>query len=354
MNKLKQVTSKVVDSLLKNPHKKNYEKEYITLLEQIVELRDKRNFFDDWMVDFFIEDIIDTAEPLLNDYKTLSVDGKKCAKYMLHHYIYWYYNTDQEDAGDVLKYKTELKAKIKYESSYVENLLSPKQKLDTEDTGLQFEMAICLALGIDYNKKNYKYGMEIPEKIKPRLEKLKELFPPCSHSKILNSRYDYTSIDGTKHLSAKSSKSKDPNRIKVAPQKPLGQPSTKVFCEHFDIEFVDIYNLKKYIQENITSILYQMVEYTFSCPNIIFIKETETIRYIELSSPIRWEDYKFVWSCDYNKWNNSSLLKILYKGEYINLCEFQFHQKKRTNMANRWFYENFLTIFKDKLNITSL
>jgi hypothetical protein len=50
--------------------------------------------------------------------------------------------------------------------------------------------------------------MEIPEKIKPRLEKLKELFPPCSHSNIRNSRYDYTSIDGTKHLSAKSSKSK--------------------------------------------------------------------------------------------------------------------------------------------------
>jgi hypothetical protein len=347
---IKQVTSKVVDSLLKNPHKKHYEKEYVTLLEQIVDVRDTTKFFDEWMVDFFIEDIIDTAEPLLDDYKKLSADGKKCAQYMIKHYIYWYYNTGQKEAGDILKYKSELKIKLKYNSNCI---IDDDKKLLTEDTGEQFEMAICLAYGIPYNKKNYKYGMEIPEKLKHRLTKLKKIFPSCIHTAIKNSRYDYTSIDGKKTLSAKSSKSSNPNNIKVAPQV-LGQAQPKKFCDVIGIEFVDDNNLKKYIQQNEAIILKRFVEYTFDSANVFYIKETDSIRYIELVSPINWEKYKFKWTCDYNEWKNSSTLKILHKDKYVSLVEFQFHKKTRTNMANRWFYENFLTIFEDNLNIISL
>jgi len=53
--------------------------------------------------------------------------------------------------------------------------------LQTEDTGKMFEMAICLAYGIPYDGK-YKYSMELPEKLKPRLSKLIDIFPKCRHT----------------------------------------------------------------------------------------------------------------------------------------------------------------------------
>ena len=53
-------------------------------------------------------------------------------------------------------------------------------------------------------------------------------------------------------------------------------------------------------------------------------------------------------------WNNSSTLKILVDNKEYSLLEFQFHTKSRQNMAIRWVYENFLTIFKDKLYIVEL
>ena len=43
--------------------------------------------------------------------------------------------------------------------------------------------------------------------------------------------------------------------------------------------------------------------------------------------------------------------KIIIKEKEYALLEFQFHTKNRTNMAIRWCYENFLTIFKENLCI---
>ena len=76
----------------------------------------------------------------------------------------------------------------------------------TEDTGKMFEMAICLAYGIPFDGK-YKYGMELPIALQPRLAKLPTLFPKCTHSAKRGARYDFTCIDDTtKHLSAKTIK----------------------------------------------------------------------------------------------------------------------------------------------------
>ncbi len=86
--------------------------------------------------------------------------------------------------------------------------------LHTEDTGKMFEMAICLAYGIPYNG-NYKYGMELPERLKPRLLKLTELFPMCRHTANKQARYDFTSLTCDTHLSAKTTKK---GGGKVAPQ----------------------------------------------------------------------------------------------------------------------------------------
>ena len=231
--------------------------------------------------------------------------------------------------------------------------VSTKNELVTEDTGKIFEMAICLAYGIPYDGK-YKYSMELAEKLKPRLSKLVDLFPKCTHTAKKGSRYDFTSIglnDEVKHLSAKSTKK---GVGKVAPQV-IGQAQPKKFCEIIGIENMNNSDLKKYIQTEIVKLLPIMVEYTFDCPNVFYNKEKNTIRYIILNNPIEWSEYGFKWTRNWDDWKNSTILKIIVEGgKEIALLEFQFHTKGRTNMAIRWFYENFLTIFKDNLDIVSM
>ena len=91
-----------------------------------------------------------------------------------------------------------------------------KMPLKTEDLGKMFEMAICLAYRIPYDGP-YKYGMELPNRLKDRLVKLQELFPTPTHTAKKGARYDYTAVmeDKRMHLSAKTTKM---NGGKVAPQ----------------------------------------------------------------------------------------------------------------------------------------
>jgi hypothetical protein len=219
--------------------------------------------------------------------------------------------------------------------------------LQTEDTGKIFEMAICLAYDIQYDGK-FKYSMELPEKLKPRLSKLVEIFPKCTHTAKKGSRYDFTcDTDNTIHLSAKSTKK---GVGKVAPQV-IGQSQPKKFCEIIGIEYTSIPSLKQYIQTEIIKIIPVLLEYTFDCPNIYYNKEKDTIRYITLKTPIEFSKYSFKWTCNWEDWKNSSTLKIISEDNETALLEFQFHTKSRTNMAIRWCYENLLTIFKENLNI---
>lgn len=224
-----------------------------------------------------------------------------------------------------------------------------KKKILTEDTGKIFEMAICLAYGIEYNGK-YKYNMEIPEKLKLRLIKVVELFPMCKHTAKGGERYDFTSLtDKTKHLSAKSTKK---GGGKVAPQV-IGQVRPEKFCKIINIPYTTKIDLKKYIQINIQTILPILVSYTFDCPNIYYNKKEDTIRFITLNKMIVWSNYKFKWTRTWDKWNNSSTLQIIIRGKIVSLLEFQFHTT-RPNMAIRWCYENFLTIFNEKLCIVNI
>jgi hypothetical protein len=230
------------------------------------------------------------------------------------------------------------------------SVIKKRMELKTEDTGKIFEMAICLAYGIEYNGK-YKYSMEIPQILQRRLSKLTELFPMCYHSANKGSRYDYTCLtDETKHLSAKTTKK---GVGKVAPQV-VGQSQPSKFCGIIGIEYTTTSDLKKYIQTEILKILPILVNYTFDCPNIYYNQEKNTIRYITFHTPIEWDKYEFKWTRNWNEWSNSSTLKIVHNNNEIALLEFQFHTKSRTNMAIRWCYENFLDIFKNNLNIINI
>lgn len=222
-------------------------------------------------------------------------------------------------------------------------------RVQTEDTGKCFEMAICLAYGIPYDGP-YRYGMEIPERLRPRLTKLTELFPICTHTAKNGGRYDYTAVDDTtKHLSAKTTKDKG----MVAPQV-IGQNQPKAFCEILNVPFTTNEALKKHIQENIKEVLALLVEYTFDCPNIYYNKKKNTIQYIILTTPIDWSVYEYTWTRSWERWANSSTLQVVENKNTVSLVEFQFHTASRTNMAIRWCYEKFLTLFKDNLTIIDL
>jgi hypothetical protein len=232
------------------------------------------------------------------------------------------------------------------------SIVSEKKPLYTEDTGKIFEMAICLAYGIPYDGK-YKYGMDAPEKLKSRLARLPELFPLCRHTAKRGARYDFTAVcDETKHLSAKTTKK---GVGKVAPQV-IGQTQPKKFCDIIGIPYTTVDDLKRTIQSDIITLLPHLVNYTFDCANLYYNQESNTIRFITLKSPIDWSAYTFTWTCTADDWSNSSTLKIKTNtsDKEIALVEFQFHTKSRTNMAIRWCYETFLTIFTNNVTIVDL
>ena len=268
--------------------------------------------------------------------------------------------------------------------------------LKTEDTGFEFEMAICITLGTPYNKP-YKYSLDTFIKLRNRLLGLIPLFKTFRHNSDKHNPHDYTcSIDNTKHLSAKTNKSKG----SIAPQV-IGQPNTELFCKLLSIEYIDSIKLKEYMQNttngqpNISRILNIMVEHTFDCPILYYVDDKNTIRLITLINPINWADYEYEWSTKYADWNNSSTLRIKHKNKiveqkilptkgkkgkkilpvdvqkeilsenptgkpkkekniatpgFISIAEFQF-LSTRNNMINRWIVENFLTIFEDNFEI---
>ena len=226
-----------------------------------------------------------------------------------------------------------------------------KMPLKTEDLGKLFEMAICFAYNVPYVGP-YKYGMELSNKLKDRLSKLKDLFPTPVHTATKGARYDFTAMKDDKevYLSAKSTKTKGG---KVAPQV-VGQAQPKYFCEVLSIPYEDVPSLKKFLQENIQTILPKLVQYTFDCSTLYYHQEKDTIRYITLQKEIDWSSYQYQWTRAYNEWTNSATLKIKKDLIFVPILEIQFHTKSRTNMAVRWYYENFLSFFQDHLSIIPL
>ena len=221
-------------------------------------------------------------------------------------------------------------------------------KLQTEDLGKITEKALCNALGIPYNGK-YKYG-EPPATLQARLATLAPLLPTdLVHTAAAGARYDYTSAaDPSKHISVKTTK----GGSKVAPQC-IGQPQPAAFCERVGIPFVSVPALKKTIQDDIaTVILPAMAAFTFDCQTVYYNERTGQLQLITLKTPIDWTKHTYSWTCGHEAWANSASVKIIVgDGEPKVLAEFQFHSSSRTNMANRWCFDNVLTIFRDNFEI---
>lgn len=230
--------------------------------------------------------------------------------------------------------------------------------LKTEDTGKIFEKAICDSFCIPYDGP-FKYSQDEVDKLVPRLSKLvtDKLFPPCVHTASKGARYDFTSIDGASHLSAKSNKKKGGQ---LAPQV-VGQPHPQKFCQVLGIEYTTPETLKQYIQENIVSILPVLWNHTFDSQIIYYVKETDSIRFITPTSTdatstpaVNWSEYQYTWTCPHDKWNNTSSLKLEINGKKERILEFQFHTKNRQNMAIRWSIETVLRVFNKQFTVVSL
>lgn len=220
-------------------------------------------------------------------------------------------------------------------------LLLLKMPIQTENTGKIFERSVCLLYGTPYVGK-YKYDVDAAQKLVPRLERLKTLFPECKHSAKSGARYDFTSLDESQFLSAKTTKRDG----KVAPQV-IGQAKPEKFCQLSGLQFTEVSKLKKDIQENITSVLPILFKYTFDCPIIYYNENKDTIKFIKVKKEINWNEFEYTWTKKPEDWNGSSTVKI----GTTPIAEFQFHSKSRTNMAIRWCFENFLELFSDNLDI---
>ena len=248
--------------------------------------------------------------------------------------------------------------------------------LKTEDTGKIFEKAICDAYGIPFDGP-FQYSQADVDKLTPRLKRIitDNLFPMCVHTASKGARYDFTAVaDSGVHLSAKSNKKKGG---KVAPQV-VGQATPQKFWEEVCMcsssssvaiaepaiaaDPTEPGNLKKYIQENITTIMPMLWRYTFDSPIVYYVRDTDEIRFIAPAALAGggeqpdWSAFQYTWSRPYDKWTNSTSLRVVTPGggKEETIMEFQFHTKSRQNMAVRWAIDKVLQVFAGHFKVDVL
>jgi hypothetical protein len=225
-------------------------------------------------------------------------------------------------------------------------MAAPKPPVRTEDLGKIFEMAICLLYNTPYDG-HYRYDLAPAQTLVPKLQRLKELFPACTHTAKGGGVYDYTAVaDTTQHLSAKTTK----RGGKIAPQL-VGQAQPAAFCERLGLPQMEVPALKTYIQENLAAKILPVLERnTFSCPTIYYNENTGRLAYVIQKSPIDWSKPVYTWTRPAASWTNS----CTFKADGVSILEVQFHSSSRTNMAVRWCYENVLRAFAPNFAVTEL
>jgi hypothetical protein len=218
----------------------------------------------------------------------------------------------------------------------------------TEDTGKEFEMAICHAKTISYDGK-YKYSMSLAHKLIDRLLKALENITKIKHIASHGSPNDFLiSENFPEFLSAKTTKKTG----KIAPQV-IGQANPNKLCTYLCIEYSSNFDLKAYIYSNYVRLLQLMEHFTFYNKKIVYYnKYTDILQTILKKQDICWNDFKYTWTrSSLQDWKNSNTLKIKYEDKDISLCEVQFHSRSRKNVVLRWYFDNLLEIMCSKFEI---
>lgn len=231
--------------------------------------------------------------------------------------------------------------------------MTGQSKLKTEDTGKEWEMAMCLAFDTPYQGP-FRYDMDRARSWSPRLIRagVQDMFPPMEHTAQGGARYDFSGPGG-EFLSAKSTK-KDGM---IAPQL-FGQAQPQKFSEELlGIPYIDIPNLKRTIQDPqyLPKILAGLEEATFSCAILYINAYDDKMLFIIQQEPLPWERVlnSICWTRRHESWNNSSSLQFVKApgAKKTTLLEFQFHTRSRTNMAIRWKFETILKEFSECFHI---
>ena len=230
---------------------------------------------------------------------------------------------------------------------------APKPKIQTEDLGKQLEMAVCLAMPCPWVGAPYKYGLEAPEALKPRVRKaLDHLSFTGTHTAEKGSVHDFSAAEASCFLSCKSTK----GDAKVAPQQ-IGQPSCAKFASFFEGAPTEPAELKIWIQDNTRLVLEGMFKHLFydKCPVLYYNKKTDKMLAIRLRSVPDWASCELSWTRAADAWTNSSTLKASRPGgggaaKPVALVEIQFHTTRK-NMANRWCFEKLLALFPECFEI---
>lgn len=224
----------------------------------------------------------------------------------------------------------------------------PKKTL-TEDFGKIMEMAVCILYDTNYDGK-YKYSYDEADKLKNRIEKLKDIFPHnLEHTAKSGNQYDFTDISFKDiKLNVKTTK----KNSKICPQI-IGQSSKKNFYKYFNLtnETNDTSIIKEYIQSNIKSMLEIYTSTTFNCPIIYYNKHSDLLLFIKQKSKINWNEHTIEFSHikKSKKWNESTSISINNK----TIGEFQLHNK-RDCVKFRWAFENIINMFNENFEINKL
>jgi len=231
------------------------------------------------------------------------------------------------------------------DNSKPDNVTNPKTNSKTNPKpllGEHFEMGLCLKLGIPYNKKKDRIDMEFAIQISNCISEdiIAVIGSDFIHNQESTARYDFTSADGSGHLSCKTSLGKV---CKIAPSV-IGQSSRKTFCEQIGVPLENDQDLKRLIQEEnrTVGLLNIFQEYTFDCPILYYNDKEHSVKLIKMIQGIDWESLEYEWTKHYSKWHSSSTLR--YNGTAI--MEIQFHSN-RPGLAFRWYLDNVLTLFRD-------
>lgn len=224
--------------------------------------------------------------------------------------------------------------------------------VQTENTGLTFEMAICINLGIDYVGK-FKYSMEEASRLAHKMgSRLREyITEPLTHTAHGQGKYDFTGE--TLRLSAKSNK----NDYNVCPQT-IGQPTRKRFCEIFGLasEQTDE-TLKQHILDNVQDMLAMYSGNTFDCTILYYHQKEGSMKLIQPNkeTPIDWakQTISFTQSTAAS-WNECNTIRVeVEPGVTKTIGSFQFHNK-RNCIKFRWNINNLVSAFHESFTVRPL
>jgi hypothetical protein len=218
------------------------------------------------------------------------------------------------------------------------------KKVVTEDLGKIAEKALCDLLGTPY-KMAFGYPQDRVDALRPRFESLKTELAGYTHTGATSNLNDFTSADGSNHLSVKTTK----KGYKICPQV-LGQPSRTTFCPAFGLP-LDATNdqIKTYIQDNVKSMLPKYLESTFHCPVLFYCEAKNLCQMITMTQKPDWHAAPLTFSRQGEAWNESSTLKIGKK----TIGEFQIHNH-RNCIKFRWDLNGLLQTFPTSFTVRTV